>query len=92
MQPGRTGRVVSDAALIELGNVGRILSRRAGHRFRRPFGGDLLAEAEVLLTGWGSPRIDAGVLAPAPRLKLIAHAAGTVRGLLDPLSSTRGSA
>jgi len=44
-----------------------------------------LARVEVLLTGWGSPRIDAAALARMPGLRLIAHAAGTVKGHVDPV-------
>ena len=40
----------------------------------------LLARADVLLTHWGCPTIDADVLARAPRLALVAHTAGTVKG------------
>lgn len=50
----------------------------------------LLSEAEVLVTGWGCPRIDASVLAGAPRLKLVAHAAGTVKALIDPAVFSAG--
>jgi phosphoglycerate dehydrogenase-like enzyme len=42
---------------------------------------DLLKQnggADVLLTGWGMPRITAQVLDACPSLKLIAHAAGSV--------------
>ncbi|MGI5175207.1 hydroxyacid dehydrogenase [Dactylosporangium sp. CA-152071] len=38
-----------------------------------------LAEAEVLLTGWGCPPLDEQVLAGAPRLRAVLHAAGTVK-------------
>lgn len=44
----------------------------------------LLAETEILVTSWGCPRIDAAVLALAPRLRLIAHAAGTVKHFIAP--------
>jgi phosphoglycerate dehydrogenase-like enzyme len=36
-----------------------------------------LADVDVLITGWGCPRIDAAVLDRAPRLRAIAHAAGS---------------
>ena len=51
---------------------------------------DLLARAEILLTAWGSPRIDASVLAQAPHLAAILHAAGTVKGHVDPVCFERG--
>jgi phosphoglycerate dehydrogenase-like enzyme len=49
-----------------------------------------LAGADVLLTGWGCPRIDATVLDRMPRLRLVAHAAGTVKGHVDPVCWERG--
>lgn len=51
-----------------------------------------LAEAEVILTGWKSPQLTADLLRGAPRLKLIAHTAGSVKGLIDPLAWARGVA
>ncbi|WP_309128892.1 hydroxyacid dehydrogenase [Microbacterium sp.] len=44
----------------------------------------VLAETEILITGWGAPRIDATTIGRAPRLRAIVHAAGTVRPILDP--------
>ncbi|MFD8499238.1 hydroxyacid dehydrogenase [Amycolatopsis sp. NPDC059657] len=38
----------------------------------------VLADVEVLITGWGCPRLDAEVLATAPRLRAIVHTAGSV--------------
>jgi phosphoglycerate dehydrogenase-like enzyme len=35
-------------------------------------------EIDIVLTTWGSPRFDQPVIAEAPRLKLLAHCAGTV--------------
>jgi phosphoglycerate dehydrogenase-like enzyme len=51
-----------------------------------------LSPVEVLLTGWGCPRIDGAALARLPRLELIAHAAGTVKGHVDPVCWDRGIA
>jgi phosphoglycerate dehydrogenase-like enzyme len=38
-----------------------------------------LAEAEVLITSWGCPPLDAEVLRAAPKLRAVLHAAGSVR-------------
>jgi phosphoglycerate dehydrogenase-like enzyme len=43
-----------------------------------------LADAEILLTSWGCPRIDADVLALAPRLRAVVHAAGSVKPVIAP--------
>ena len=44
----------------------------------------VLAEIDILVTGWGCPMVTAEVVKSAPNLKLIAHAAGTVKFTLDP--------
>ena len=49
-----------------------------------------LGRTEVLITGWGCPRIDDPVLDRMPQLELIAHVAGTVKGHLDPACWRRG--
>lgn len=51
-----------------------------------------LGQIEILLTGWGCPRVDAAVLDRMPRLRLIAHTAGTVKGHLDAECWQRGIA
>jgi phosphoglycerate dehydrogenase-like enzyme len=50
----------------------------------------VLAEAEVLITGWGCPHLDGGVLAAAPRLQTVLHAAGSVRALVGEALWQRG--
>ncbi|MEU7060948.1 hydroxyacid dehydrogenase [Streptomyces sp. NPDC046197] len=49
-----------------------------------------LAGAEVLITGWGCPRIDARTLTAAPRLRAVLHAAGSVRALVGEAVWERG--
>src|ERR1051325_8726660 len=38
-----------------------------------------LAESTAIITGWGSPQFDQKLLSTAPKLKLIAHSAGSVK-------------
>jgi phosphoglycerate dehydrogenase-like enzyme len=49
-----------------------------------------LPHIEVLITSWGCPRLDAQSIARLPRLKLIAHLAGSVKGFLDDSVWRRG--
>lgn len=49
-----------------------------------------LAAVEVLVTGWGSPRVDAAALARMPRLRAIVHTAGTVRFVVSEALWERG--
>lgn len=42
-----------------------------------------LPNIEILITSWGCPRIGPELVTAAPRLKLIAHLAGSVKGFID---------
>lgn len=42
-----------------------------------------IQDVDVLITGWGSAKIDNHVLEKATRLQLVAHSAGTVKWLVD---------
>lgn len=45
---------------------------------------ELLKGAEIAVTSWGCPPIDEEVLKHATELKLVIHAAGTVKGVVTP--------
>lgn len=49
-----------------------------------------LRDVDVLVTGWGCPYIDSAVLATAPRLRAVIHAAGSVKRHVDPAVFTHG--
>ncbi|TIS56364.1 hydroxyacid dehydrogenase [Mesorhizobium sp.] len=83
MQAVRTKHVVTPEIIERLAAAGRILSSEPVEDFADPRAKRLLAETEILITSWGCPLIGSDVLASAPQLKLVAHAAGTVKGLLD---------
>ena len=82
--PLRTTGVFTPAQLSTLGEMCRIVDTTPIEDFTAAGSGAVLRDAEVLVTGWGCPRIGAEVLAAAPRLKLIAHSAGTVKSLIAP--------
>lgn len=50
--------------------------------FTDPAAAGILARTEVLITGWGCPRLDTDVLTAAPGLRTVLHAAGSVRSLV----------
>jgi len=84
MQPSRTEHVLPRPVLRRLDSFGRLLDAEPLERFDNGRAKRLLAEAEILITGWGAPYVGREVLALAPKLKLIVHAAGTVKGIIDP--------
>lgn len=90
MQPTRTQHVLPEVLIQRLDTVGRVLDATPMQRFDDDRASKLLAETEILITGWGSPAIDAAALALAPHLKLVAHSAGTVKGLLGDSLFDRG--
>ena len=51
-----------------------------------------LGRADVLLTSWGCPPLDAAVLAGAPRLRAVLHAAGSVKHHVTDACWDRGLA
>ncbi|MFF7970926.1 NAD(P)-dependent oxidoreductase [Streptomyces sp. NPDC007905] len=60
------------------------------HDFTDPRMRAALARTEVLITGWGCPRLDAAVLDAAPHLRAVLHAAGSVKGFTTPELWQRG--
>src|SRR5207248_8031593 len=49
-----------------------------------------LSEATAVITGWGSPQFDELLLQAAPKLKLIAHSAGSVKPVITHAVYQRG--
>ena len=49
-----------------------------------------IGDAQVLMTGWDSPRVDADVLRAAPRLKIHAHMGGSVANVVSKEEYDRG--
>lgn len=90
MQPSRTRHVLPEALVQRLATIGRVLDAPPMQSFGDDRAVKLLAETEILITGWGAPAIDASALRQAPNLKLVVHAAGTVKGLLGDDLFDRG--
>jgi phosphoglycerate dehydrogenase-like enzyme len=44
----------------------------------------VLAEAEVILSGWGAPAMDGGFLAAVPNLRVVLYGAGSIRRVATP--------
>lgn len=83
MAADKTKYVFDQSALDRLALSCDILAQAPLARFDTDEARAVLAETDILVTGWGCPQITAAVVASAPRLKLIAHAAGTVKFTLE---------
>lgn len=51
---------------------------------------DLLAEVEIILSGWGAPKFDAAFLEKAPQLKAVFYGSGSVRAIVTDAFWDRG--
>lgn len=60
------------------------------HEFESDAARQVLADVEVLVTGWGAPEIDADALLAAPKLEAILHSAGSVKPYLTEDVLARG--
>jgi phosphoglycerate dehydrogenase-like enzyme len=83
----------TEAALKKIGRVIHYQSEDAGGRRVDPEQvAELIGEADAVLTSWGAPKFDETLLKRAPKLKVIAHAAGTIKGFVPPEVFDRGIA
>lgn len=87
MSPGAAAAVLDDHALASLADVCDLAPGILDDFATAPA---VLAEVEVLITGWGCPPIDAEVLAAAPRLRAVVHTAGSVRAHITEECWARG--
>lgn len=51
---------------------------------------ELIKDAHIVITSWGCPKIDKEILATAPNVELVAHAAGSVKGIVSDELWDRG--
>ncbi|MEV0304572.1 hydroxyacid dehydrogenase [Streptomyces prasinus] len=58
--------------------------------FTTPRARTVLADVDLLVTGWGCPPLDAEALRAAPRLRAVVHTAGSVRGHVTDACWERG--
>jgi phosphoglycerate dehydrogenase-like enzyme len=82
MHPGLERYALRAEHLARLAEVGDLLAPEAVDGMAPDRAAEVLAEAEVLLGHWGCARLDAELLDRAPRLRMLAYAAGTVREVI----------
>ncbi len=82
------------AKVFSLESIERLLSADSGLHLLDPeplttFDSEraraVLANTDVLITGWGCLPVDATVLEAAPNLKMVSHAAGSVKTIVEPV-------
>ncbi|MFI9049390.1 hydroxyacid dehydrogenase [Streptomyces sp. NPDC053427] len=94
MGPGIAARLLTDRHHRRLAALARTDSHLVAHDLAAPTPqvAAALARAEVLLTCWGAPPLTDRVLAAAPRLRAVVHAAGSVKHHITEACWQRGIA
>ncbi|MEV8390880.1 MULTISPECIES: hydroxyacid dehydrogenase [unclassified Streptomyces] len=80
MKPDAAASVLGPESLAALGTVCDLTPPPVLDDFTTDRARATLADVEILVTGWGCPPLDRAVLELAPRLRAVAHTAGTIRG------------
>lgn len=94
MGPGIAGRLLAERHHTRLAALTRTDTRLVAHDLADPSPevAAALAEAEVLFTCWGATPLTGPVLAAAPRLRAVVHAAGSVKHHITDACWERGIA
>ncbi|MBM4437632.1 MAG: hydroxyacid dehydrogenase [Actinobacteria bacterium] len=83
--------IANEAAERKLRALGRVVVNESDARWSKA---ELIAhlspEVHALITSWGTAVIDADVLAAAPRLEVIGHAAGSIKRIYERVVWERG--
>lgn len=96
MSPGIVERLFTPGHLARLTGLVRVDPNLVAHTLTGPGPGPdpvvaaALADAELLITCWGAPPLTAEVLAAAPRMRAVVHAAGTVKHHITDACWERG--
>ncbi|SCK56228.1 hydroxyacid dehydrogenase [Streptomyces sp. WMMB 322] len=90
MDPAAARAVLHNDVLAELAGLTAPSPLPALHDLGGDRARQVLSGTELLITGWGCPPLDEAVLASAPRLRAVAHTAGSVRGHITDACWERG--
>lgn len=79
MSDGVAERIFPASRLAGLSPELELISETPLSTFTAPHAASILADVDVLITGWGCPPLTADVLDMAPKLRYALHAAGSVK-------------
>jgi phosphoglycerate dehydrogenase-like enzyme len=92
MDPVFLPQLFPEPLMRRLGAALNIDPGTVAERLDGPGADEILADVEVIVSGWGAPPLDAAVLERAPKLRAVLHAAGSVKGLVGDALWERGIA
>lgn len=90
MSPATWGQLMTPELISRLRAVAQADLDQMIEDFGEPEAQQALQTAEILLTGWGAPQVNAAALDRMPQLRAIVHAAGTVKPFVSAEVYARG--
>jgi phosphoglycerate dehydrogenase-like enzyme len=69
--------------MADLERYANVITNDTGRRLTTEELIERSANADALITAWGTPFVDARIVDAAPKLRIISHAAGSVKNLID---------
>lgn len=84
------GTFFSEERIRQLEAVGPVRWNETGRQFTHEELCEAIRDAEVCVTGWGTPQLDREVMDHAGRLRLVAHTGGSVNGYVSEAVYEKG--
>jgi phosphoglycerate dehydrogenase-like enzyme len=82
--------ILSARARATLESLGQVVWNETDEDYSPQELAELLPGADAVVTSWGTPRFTPELLAVAGRLRIVGHAAGSVKSLMPPEGYQRG--
>lgn len=82
--------ILSERAREILGGLGEVIWNDSDRDYTQEELAKLLPDAEAVVTSWGSPSFTPELLEKAPKLRIVGHAAGSVKHLMPKEGYDRG--
>lgn len=78
----RYGDIFQPDIMSDLEQYADVVHNDLGRGFTTPELAEGAKDCDAIITSWGAPRVDMSVANAAPKLKIISHAAGSIKGLI----------
>jgi len=83
-------KLFSDSSLNDLKSLGEVSICEKENKIDQYAVKNFIKNSDILITSWGSPKLEREILEDACNLKLVIHAAGSVKGIITPYFLDRG--
>lgn len=78
-----TKTIFNNDVMEELGKISNLVVNEDTERPSVEKVKQLVKDADIAITSWDCPKLDQDILDAAPKLKLVVHAAGSVKGIIS---------